>query len=64
MVAVSRVVAVQVVRSGHIWDFLGDIWTRRTWLWMGLRVRAHVCMCAYVCICTATGMKRDFQVFA
>lgn len=46
----------QVVRSGHIWDFLGDIWTRRTWLWMGLCVRA--------CICTVTGMKRDFQVFA
>lgn len=41
MVALNRVVAVSAVRSGHIWDFLGDIWTRRIWLWIGVCARAH-----------------------
>lgn len=57
MVAVSRVVAVQAVRSGHI----GSFWVTFGPAGLGC---GWDCVCVHVCIHTVTGMKRDFQVFA
>lgn len=63
MVALSRVVAVQAVRRGHIWDIYVYVTLGPEGLGYGMDC-VCVCTCVCACMCTVTGMWHDFQVLA